>query len=63
MNLKEDRKLLSDRISTSTIKDGGGNLMLWACIGLNKVKFMTNIEGNMDYKQHIMIWDGRKLNT
>jgi len=39
---------LSDRLVEGTVKFGGGNLMLWGCMGWDGVGYATKIEGKMD---------------
>ena len=39
---------LSDRLVEWTVKFGGGNLMLWGCMGRDGVGYATKIEGRMD---------------
>jgi hypothetical protein len=47
---------ISDRITTSTVKHGGGNnLMVWGCMGWNRVGMLIEVEGRMDAEQYCEI--------
>jgi hypothetical protein len=46
---------LSDRLTTPTVKHGGGSMMVWGCMGWNGVGLLTEIEGKMDAKQYVEI--------
>ena len=50
---------ISDRITTPTVKHGGGNnLMVWGCMGWNGVGVLTEVQGIMDAVQYCEILDG-----
>ena len=44
---------LSDRITQPTVKHGGGNIMVWGCMGWNGVGMLAEIEGRMDSAQYV----------
>jgi hypothetical protein len=46
---------LSDRLTTPTVKHGGGSMMVWGCMGWNGVGLLTEIEGKMDANQYVEI--------
>ena len=43
--------------STPTMKYGGGNMMVWGCMGWNRVRMLTEVEERMDAKQYVEIID------
>jgi transposase len=45
---------LSDRTTQPSVKFGGGNIMIWACMGWNGVGFLAKVEGRMDAKQYVV---------
>ena len=49
---------LSDRLTTPTVKHGGGSMMVWGCMGWNGVGLLTEVEGKMDAVQYVDILDG-----
>ena len=52
---KKKGEPLSDRTTTSTVKFGGGNLMVWGFMGWNGVGVLAEVEGMMDAKQYVDI--------
>jgi transposase len=46
---------LSDRTTQPTVKFGGGNIMVWGCMGWNGVGMLAEIEGRMDSAQYVEI--------
>ena len=48
---------LSDRITQPTVKHGGGNIMVWGCMGWNGVGMLAEIEGRMDSVQYVNMLD------
>ena len=45
----------SDRTTVPTVKFGGGNLMVWGCMGWNGVGQLVEVQGNMDANQYVEI--------
>ena len=53
---KERGEPISDRTTTPTVKHGGGNnLMVWGCMGWNRVGKLIEVEGKMDAKKYCKI--------
>jgi transposase len=48
---------LTDREVQKTVKHGGGNIMVWGCMGWNGVGKLVEIEGIMDADQYVDILD------
>ena len=46
---------LSDRTTIPTVKFGGGNLMVWECMGCNGVRILAEVEGRMGAIQYVDI--------
>ncbi|KAF7761103.1 hypothetical protein Agabi119p4_10512 [Agaricus bisporus var. burnettii] len=56
---KQSGEELSDRITTPTVKHGGGNnLMVWGCMGWEGVGMLTEVQGIMDAEQYCEILSG-----
>jgi hypothetical protein len=54
---------LNDRLVEGTVKFGGGNLMMWGCMGWDGVGFATKIEGRMDAELYVEILDDELQQT
>jgi hypothetical protein len=54
---KNEGEGLSDRVVEGTVKFGGGNLMMWGCMGWNGVGYATKINGRMDGDLYMAIMD------
>src|SRR3979490_1208343 len=52
---------LIEREVQGTVKFGGGNIMVWGCMGWNGVGKLAKIEGRMDAKQYVEILDDHLL--
>jgi len=48
---------LSDRTVEGTVKFGGGNVMVWGCMGWNGVGYATRIEGKMNGALYVSIME------
>jgi hypothetical protein len=46
---------LSDRLVDGTVKFGGGNLLMWGCMGWEGVGFACRIDGRMDADLYVKI--------
>ena len=40
----------------STVKFGGGSLMVWGCITCDGVGSLTKVDGRMNAKDYIKLW-------
>lgn len=58
---KERGQPLIDREINETVKFGGGNIMVWGCMGWNGVGRLAEIEGRMDAKQLVEILEDHLL--
>ena len=55
---KEKGEPLSDRTTIPTVKyGGGGNIMVWGCMGWNGVGKLVEVQGIMDAGQYCDILD------
>jgi hypothetical protein len=55
---KERGEPLSDRTTLPTVKyGGGGNMMVWGCMGWNGVGKLIEVQGNMDAVKYCEILD------
>ena len=51
---KKGQPLLEKEVAP-TLKHGGGNIMVWSCMGWNGVETMVEVEGRIDAKQYVKI--------
>jgi hypothetical protein len=56
---KEVGEPLSDRLVESTVKFGGGNVMMWGCMFWEGIGYATRIEGKMDAELYCSILDDK----
>ena len=54
---KEVGEPLNDRLVESTVKFGGGNVMMWGCMLWEGIGYATRIEGKMDAELYCAILD------
>ena len=54
---KEVEEQLNDRVVEGTVKFGGGNVMVWDCMGWDGVVYATRIEGKMDADLYVSIME------
>jgi len=52
---------LIEREVQGTVKFGGGNIMVWGCMGWNGVGELAEVEGRMDADQYVDILDNHLL--
>ena len=52
---------LIERGVQGTVKFGGGNIMVWGCMGWNGVGHLAEIEGRMDADQYVSTLEDRML--
>jgi transposase len=52
---------LIEREVQGTVKFGGGNIMVWGCMGWNGVGELAEVEGRMDADQYVEILDNHLL--
>ena len=52
---------LIEREVQNTVKFGGGNIMVWGCMGWNGVEQLVEVEGRMDADQYVDILDNHLL--
>ena len=60
---KEVGEGLSDRVVEGTVKFGGGNVMMWGCMGWDGVRYATRIEGRMDADLYVSIMEDELQET
>ena len=53
---KKKGEPISDR-TTLTVKYGGGNMIVWGCMGWNGIGMLKEVEGRIDAKQYVEILD------
>lgn len=58
---KEKGKGLIQREVQGTVKFGGGNIMIWGCMGWNGVGHLAEVEGRMDADQYVAILEEHML--
>lgn len=61
--LKEVGEPLSDRLVESTVKFGGGNVMMWGCMLWEGTGYGARIEGKMDAKLYCSILEDELQNS
>jgi len=54
---------LIEREVQGTVKYGGGNIMVWGCMGWNGVGHLAEIEGRMDANQYVNILEENLLSS
>jgi transposase len=54
---------ISNRICQPTIKHGGGSLIVWGCMTVKGIGYLTKIEGNMDANLYCEILKDELANT
>src|SRR6266850_834355 len=52
---------LIEREVQGTVKFGGGNIMVWGCMGWNGVGHLAEVEGKMDADQYVSILEDHML--
>ena len=52
---------LIEREVQGTVKFGGGNIMVWGCMGWNGVGKLAKVKGRMDADQYVDILDNHSL--
>ena len=58
---KQKGEGLIEREIQGTVKFGGGNLMVWGCMGWNGVGQLVEVEGRMDANQYVDILENHLL--
>ena len=48
---------MNDKVVEGTVKFGGGNMMVWGCMGWDGVGYATRIEGKMDANLYVSIME------
>jgi transposase len=54
---------LSDCLVTPTVKHGGGNIMVWGCMGWEGVGCLVEVEGKMNAQQYVEILEEGLIGT
>jgi transposase len=57
------RESLGERGVQKTVKFGGGNIMVWGCMGWNGVGNLVEVEGRMNGQQYVDILDDNLLES
>jgi hypothetical protein len=60
---KDVGESLSDRLVEGTVKFGGGNLMMWGCMGWDGVGYASKIDGRMDGDLYMAILEDELQQT
>ena len=60
---KEVGEGLSDRVVEGTVKFGGGDVMMWGCMGWDGVGYTTRIEGRMYADLYVSIMEDELQET
>jgi transposase len=58
---KKKKEELIQREVQGTVKYGGGNIMVWGCMGWNGVGHLAEVEGRMDADQYVSILEDHML--
>ena len=58
---KQKGEGLIQREVEGTVKFGGGNIMVWGCMGWNGVEHLAEVEGRMDADQYVSILEDHML--
>lgn len=58
---KQKGEGLIEREVQGTVKHGGGNMMVWGCMGWNGVGHLAEVEGRMDANQYVSILEDHML--
>jgi hypothetical protein len=58
---KQKGEGLIEREVQGTVKFGGGNIMVWGCMGWNGVGHLAEVEGRMDADQYVSILEDHML--
>jgi hypothetical protein len=54
---------LQEKDMESTVKFGGGHIMVWGCMGWNEVGILCEVEGKMDANQYMSILEEYMLES
>ena len=60
---KETGGGLSDWLVKGTVKFGGGNIMIWGCMGWEGIGYMCKIEGKMNGEVYESILENELMKT
>ena len=60
---KQEGQGLIQREVQGTVKFGGGNIMVWGCMGWNGVGLLAEVEGRMDADQYVSILEDHMLSS
>ena len=60
---KDGDERVSDRLVEGTVKFGGGNLMMWGCMGWDGIGYATKIKGKMDADSYVTIMEDKLQQT
>ena len=60
---KQKGEGLIEREVQGTVKFGGGNIMVWGCMGWNGVGHLAEVEGRMDADQYVSILEDHMLSS
>ena len=58
---KQKGEGLTEREVQGTVKYGGGNIMVWGCMGWNGVGHLAKVEGRMNADQYVSILEDNML--
>jgi hypothetical protein len=54
---RQSEPIIFRQDNTSDVKYGGGNILVWGCLGYNVVRICTEVEGRIDAKMYVEILD------